>query len=95
MYHFSTHARTPRIFKYLKRAGRSNFRVYFKKIVSKRHDDYQYSPLEAARLNFFFPVMSFILYFLTGRKQQRPTPFRCLKTYSFRACVEENNILVT
>ena len=50
-----THARTPRVFKYLKRAGRANFRVYLKKIVSthddeiesKRHNEYQYSPLQA------------------------------------------------
>ena len=34
-----THARRSRVFKYLKRAGRANFRVNLKKIVSPRRDE--------------------------------------------------------
>ena len=49
---YSTYARTPPDFKYLKQARRANFlfqehrikRRY--EIVSKRHDEYQYPPLE-------------------------------------------------
>ena len=53
-------------FKYLKRAGRANFRVYLKNIVSKRHNEYQYSTLEAAISKFFCLLGEFFLYFLTG-----------------------------
>ena len=34
-----THARPPSAFKYLKQAGRANFRDYLQKIVSTRRDE--------------------------------------------------------
>ena len=56
----STHARTPRVLKYLKRAGQGNIRVSLKNIVSKfrnivqeRHEKYKYSSLEAELSRFF------------------------------------------
>ena len=35
----STHIRTPRIFKYLTRDKRANFRIYLENILSKGRDD--------------------------------------------------------
>ena len=72
-------------------------------IVSKREDEYQYSPLETVLSKFFpllgecfFRVMSFFpiirVFFLTFslvKTEQGPARFRCLKTHGFRACVEE------
>ena len=69
-------------------------------IVSKRHDEYQYSPLEAAPSKFlpllgefFFPYYgSFFPTSALVKKQQRPARFGCFKTHGFRAGVEQNII---
>ena len=63
----------PVFFKYLKQAGGANFQVYLKNIVSKRHDEYQYSPLEAVLFKFF-PCYDFCPYFLTGQKNSHVQP---------------------
>ena len=63
----STHARTPRVFKYIKRAGCANFRLYLKKSVLKQHDEYEYSPVETA-LSKFFSLL------LTGQKTAPSSP---------------------
>ena len=78
---------------------RANFRVYLNNIWSKRRNDWQYCPLEAALSNFFPvsrffpPLWEFCFLFLSlVKKQQRPVRLRFLKTLGFRACVEENKL---
>ena len=69
----SIHAQTPRVFEYLKRAGRANFGVYLKNIVSKRQN--QYSPIKPALspfLSLFLSLESFFPIFSLVKKQQRP-----------------------
>ena len=93
----STHARTPRVLKYLKRAGQGNIRVSLKNIVLKfrnilqeRHKEYKYSLLEVELSRFFslskrfFPYNeSFFPNLSVVEKLQRPARFRLLETHGF------------
>ena len=59
---------------------------------SKHHDEYQYSPLEAALSKFFSLLWVFFSTFWLVKKQQWSARFRCLKRHTFCARVEENMI---
>ena len=91
------HAQTPRVLKYLKRAGQGNIQVSLKNIVSKfrnileeRHEEYKYSSLEAELSRFFSLSKRFFPYYESSfpnssvvDKLQRPARFRLLETHGF------------
>ena len=73
--YFLRHMHENRLFlsRYLKRARRANLRVYVKSIVSKLHDEYQYSPLEAVLQSFFLCYESFSYFLWSKNSNVQPT----------------------